>query len=97
MFQRLNLTVFLTLILAHAAVAQPICGDRARIAERLRTHFSESRTALGQAQDGRIVEVFYSQGGQTWTVVVSRPGLPGCIVATGKGQRISLTQAVAFT
>ena len=67
-----------------SAWAQQACGDRMTIVDRLQDDFQEHRHASGVAANGNLAEIFVAATG-TWTIVVSRPGGPSCVVATGEG------------
>lgn len=69
---------------AGPALAQQaaVCGDRAAIVARLAEHWGESRQSIGLAADNTVVETFASETG-SWTITVTRPGGPTCLVASG--------------
>ncbi len=69
---------------APQAHAQALCGDRAQLIERLEQEFSETPQALGLSEDGGLVEVMVSPSGG-WTILVTYPKRPSCVVATGEG------------
>lgn len=66
-----------------AAAAQTVCGERARIIERLETRYGERRTGAGLASNG-VVEVFSSDETGTWTIIVTLPTGRACLVAAGE-------------
>ncbi len=81
---------------AAPSVAQPVCGDHGEIRERLEKSFAEKPQAIGLSQDGGLVEVLVSPSGG-WTILITYPGRPTCVVATGEGwesQIVLLGQAV---
>ena len=69
---------------APQADAQPVCGDRTEILERLAQEFAETPQAVGLSQDGALIEVMVSPSGG-WTILVTYPKRPSCVVATGEG------------
>lgn len=78
-----------------SSAAQPICGDHGEIRERLEKAYAERPQAIGLSQDGGLVEVLVSPSGG-WTILITYPDRPTCVVATGKGwesQVILLGQA----
>ncbi len=83
---RLTLSLIMAGLLWTAAApqadAQTICGDRAQILERLVQEFAETPQAVGLSQDGALVEVMVSPTGG-WTILVTYPKRPTCVVATG--------------
>ncbi len=68
---------------APQADAQTVCGARAEILERLTQDFAETPQAVGLSQDGALVEVMVSPSGG-WTILVTYPRRPTCVVATGE-------------
>ncbi len=68
---------------APQADAQTVGGARAEILERLTQVFAETPRAVGLSQDGALVEVMVSPSGG-WTILVTYPGRPTCVVATGE-------------
>ncbi len=69
--------------ISHTAQAQPICGDRTKILEALEQKHKETVHAIGIAQDGGFLEVLVSPAGG-WTILVTHPKRPTCVVAAGK-------------
>lgn len=71
---------------AHAqpAQAQPVCAPRDAIAEGLASGYGERVTAAGVDQRGNLIEVFSSDTG-TWTIVLTIPGGPACLLSSGDG------------
>ncbi len=60
------------------------CADHATVVERLGEHYGESRQSMGLASDNAVVEVFASMDTGSWTITVTRPGGPTCLVAAGQ-------------
>ena len=50
---------------------------------RLAEGWGESRQSIGLGADNAVVEVFASPETGTWTITVTRPGGPTCMVASG--------------
>lgn len=73
--------------LAHASPADAqhsaVCGERAGIVARLAERWGESRQSIGLAADNTVVETFASESG-SWTITVTRPGGPTCLMASGE-------------
>ncbi len=80
----LIVAAFLWGAVAPQAHAQALCGDRTALVERLEQEFSETPQALGLSEDGALVEVMVSPSGG-WTILVTYPKRPSCVVATGEG------------
>jgi len=71
--------------LVGAASAQAMtCSDHAALQERLAESWGESRQSIGLASDGAVLEIYASDETGTWTIAVTRPGGPTCIVAAGE-------------
>ncbi len=61
----------------------PGCGPRAGIAAALARNHAETPVSRGVSARGALVEVFASTRG-TWTLVVTVPGGPSCLIAAGQ-------------
>ena len=61
----------------------PGCGPRAGIAAALARNHAETPVSRGVSARGALVEVFASARG-TWTLVVTVPGGPSCLIAAGE-------------
>ena len=62
----------------------PACHSHADVAKMLEKKFAEQPSALGVQANGHLVEVFVSNEGTSWTIVVTRPDGWSCIVAVGE-------------
>ena len=61
-----------------------VCGPHTIIVDTLAEKHGETRVASGVSSNGALVEVFASEDGSTWTVVVTGPtGMP-CLVLDGE-------------
>ena len=70
-----------------AAVAQGApCAPRDVVLETLKKKYGERPVALGVTLSGALVEVLASEAGK-WTIIVTAPGGPTCMVASGEGWR----------
>ena len=75
---------FAALIAAtNIAHAQVPCADRETVVARLASGFGETRQAIGLAANNAVLEVFASTETGTWTITVTQPGGPTCMVASG--------------
>ncbi len=72
------------MLAAQQAQAQGNCADHATVVERLGERYGESRQSIGLASDNAVVEVFASMETGSWTITVTRPGGPTCLVAAGQ-------------
>lgn len=82
--------VLFLIALADAAFGQTqgtaLCGDRQEIAARLEAGFGERLAATGLTDSGALLEVLAAPSG-SWTLLLTRPGGPACVMATGQGWR----------
>jgi hypothetical protein len=60
------------------------CYSHADLTKMLDQKFAEQPQALGLQANGQLVEVFVSNEGASWTIVVTRPDGWSCIVAVGE-------------
>jgi hypothetical protein len=75
----------LTVIIASPALAQPMrCHTRQAVLEHLAKNYQEHTAELGVANNGGIVELFAAKDGKTWTIVITMPNGPTCLLAAGK-------------
>ena len=59
-----------------------VCGDRDEIVTELQKSWQEQQTAIGMSNNGSMVEVFSSDDG-TWTMLMTMPGGPTCMIGAG--------------
>ena len=59
---------------------RPSCGRAEAVSER----YKEAPVALGLASNGDLLEVFSSDNGSTWTIIVTSPNGTSCLVAAGQ-------------
>jgi hypothetical protein len=71
------------LAITSGAVAQTACGNRTAVLADLEKRFSEARGAAGITQAGGLLEVTVAESG-SWTILLTVPGQPTCIVAAGE-------------
>lgn len=60
------------------------CAAHAQVVERLAERYGESRQSIGLGSDNSMVEMFASPETGTWTITITRPGGPTCLVAAGQ-------------
>lgn len=80
-----TLLTLAVLALAAPAAAQTNCHTHDRVVARLAEIYRESRQSIGLAANNAVVEVFASLETGTWTITVTAPGGPTCLVASGDG------------
>ena len=73
-----------TPLLPSVANAQPAIAPNENVVKVLRDRYAETPAFIGLARTGVIVEVFTSEKGETWTIVVTRPDGMSQVVAAGK-------------
>ena len=69
------------------AAAQSRCADRETVVGYLAGDHHERPIAGGVTLQGGLVELFATTDGATWTIVVTMPRGPSCIVSAGEGWR----------
>lgn len=69
-----------------AAAQSPQCGAREAVIDRLSTKYKEQPVSLGVTATGSLLEVLASPSG-SWTIIVTIPGGPTCLVSSGEGWR----------
>lgn len=78
---------FGALILAtdHAfAQSRENCAPHQAVVERLAEGYGESRQSIALGANNSVVEVFANMDAGTWTITVTTPGGPTCLVASGQ-------------
>ncbi|WP_439153965.1 hypothetical protein [Yoonia sp.] len=68
----------------HAQAQARSCADHGTVVARLSEHYGESRQSIGLGDDNTLVEVFASMDTGSWTITVTTPGGPTCLVAAGQ-------------
>jgi hypothetical protein len=66
-----------------AAPASPPCAPRPELLKQLAKQFHEEPAALGLTSNGSLIEVLTSDDGSTWTIMITQPKGPSCLVAAG--------------
>jgi len=78
--------VLLGLLLAIQPItvrAQMLCGDHDGIVAVLAERYGEERAAVGVTTAGAALELFVSENGETWTLLLTVPGETTCLIAAG--------------
>ena len=81
------LTAALLAAFSWTALAQPtaqFCASHAEIAGKLAEDYREKRTAYGILADGRLLEMYSTPGGETWSLVVTWENGVSCLVLVGQ-------------
>lgn len=67
-----------------AQTAPANCASHEMVVERLATRYGETRQVIGLGSNNTIVEVFASLASGSWTITVTVPDGPTCLVASGQ-------------
>jgi hypothetical protein len=62
---------------------QVMCAERGELLSDFKDSYKEERGALGVTDSGQLLEVLVGPKG-TWTMLVTQPHGPSCVVATGQ-------------
>jgi hypothetical protein len=90
------------LVLAAAAAATPAfsqsanCAAHAIVMERLADGYGESRQSVALGAGNALVETWANLDTGSWTITVTQPGGPTCLVASGQAFEL-LAEAVPNT
>lgn len=68
---------------ARGASAEPRCADYNEISRQLERRHAEEPISLGLSSAGKVVQVFSTIDGATWTMVVTEPDGKSCVIAAG--------------
>ncbi len=74
---------------AAPAAAQIACGDRSKMIGYLDRDYQESRSGLGLASNGAVVELYTAKTG-TWTMLITKPGGKTCVIGSGESWEYQL-------
>src|SRR3954453_7847625 len=75
----------LSTVPAAATGGSPLCGSRPDLLKQLSKRYSEEPIAAGISSNGSLIEVLTSDSGSTWTIMISQPNGPSCLIAAGEG------------
>ena len=65
----------------------PTCAPREVVLALLAQNYAEETVAIGITAKGALLEILASPKG-TWTVLMTTPGGPSCVMAAGDGWRM---------
>ena len=71
-------------MLASPALANVICNPRSDFVEHLKEKYDEQPLYFGLNNDGRVVEVFGTPDGKTWTMIITDTRSLSCVVTSGE-------------
>ncbi len=67
------------------ALGQTVCADRVKLIAQLEKSYDESRSGLGLASNGHVVELYTADSG-SWTILITMPGAAAtCVWGSGDG------------
>jgi len=82
---RLAFTAMFAITLVSAeAEAAPACGKRDDVLAQLSEKFREAPVGVGLASNGGLIELLTADTGTTWTLIVTMPNGPTCLLAAGQ-------------
>jgi hypothetical protein len=90
---RASITLMVLALAPFGASAAPQCAPRADAIERLYKRYKEIPVGIGVIHNGSLMEVFASEGGSTWSILVTSPQGWSCLVAAGEAWRHASPQA----
>lgn len=80
----LSLGIGAMILAAQHAFADPArCGDHAAVMDALARDYGELRQSIALSSDNSVLEVYANPGTGSWTIALTRPGGPTCMVAAG--------------
>jgi predicted methyltransferase len=86
------------LIFSAASVSAQACTERDTLAEHLSNKYGETLSAGGLRDSQSVLEVWISQDGGTWTLLLTQADGTSCIMAAGTNWRGALqAEAVVGT
>ncbi len=78
-------TLLIAIILtALPASAQSGALPRADVVDQLGARYAEVQKAVGVTDDGGVIEVFATDDGSTWTLVLTKPDGTSRVIAAGE-------------
>ena len=66
------------------AAAQSVCMPHAEVKKQLNTRYAEAPVSLGLASNGAVYEVYSTDDGVSWMIVVTMPNGTSCLLANGE-------------
>jgi TRAP-type mannitol/chloroaromatic compound transport system substrate-binding protein len=83
--RRTLLSIMTLFVVPAATLAQSAnCGPHDVVVARLAEGYGESRQSIALGANNSVVEVFASSDSGSWTITVTAPGGPTCLVASGQ-------------
>ena len=69
---------------SNAQTTQMICGEGKEIRSALWSMHHEQERGGGLSDNGGLVQLFATKDGSTWTLLLTPPGGPTCLLGSGK-------------
>ena len=66
-----------------SSIATTLCATHDVIISHLEKRYKESPIAVGVADNGHLVEIFASEKGASWTLILTSPNGTSCLFAAG--------------
>ena len=66
------------------AQAGPACGKRGDVLAQLSQRYHEAPVGVGLAGNGGLIELLTAGTGSTWTLIITMPNGPTCLLAAGQ-------------
>src|SRR5262244_2019942 len=76
------------------AQAAPVCGKRDDVVAQLSQKYKEAPVGIGLAANGGLIELLTADTGTTWTLIITLPNGPTCLLAAGHDWRSQQTAAL---
>lgn len=73
-----------TAAFASGAQAAPACGKRDDVLAQLSERYREAPVGIGVAGNGGLIELLTASTGVTWTLIITLPNGPTCLLAAGQ-------------
>ncbi len=67
-----------------AAAQQNVCLEHDKLTKTLDSRYSEKPVAAGLDSAGKLLEIFASADGATWTMIMTSPEGTSCVIAAGE-------------
>lgn len=88
---------FFFALIASPALADVICQPRSVFVEHLKEEYDEHPQALGLTNDARLIEVFATPDGKTWTMLITNARGISCVVVSGQNWQKALPKLLKPT
>ncbi len=73
----------LVAVFSFPAAGQNACGPREKMVATLLERYGEHPVSAGLEYSGRVLEIYTTADGETWTLVLNSPDGISCVVAAG--------------